>query len=438
MRTLHSTLLLASVFLVVLGPVVRADSVLWQATGSGAWISGGNWEGGVMPWEGDTAQFGTGPATITLSLHHASYGPPKGEGRIGAIQLLEARTTDLLVTSNANSSSKLYFYGQNIHGVANTILVNDSQKDLTLNHYTGTNVRSMDIVLRENENHVIQVNHTGNITIHNRIDGENAHLTIQSGLTGTGIVTLQGVALTNPTTSSYSGGTTLVNGTLVLAADHAAGTGKIVNQGGALKVSQGLVVNNEIELASYFASYQRDYQTGNGYSNYAASSNLGSGDIQYRVLAGEASDSRSLVSEIEDSTTATNEDLRQSVVLGFEGTGNDIYVLQLGLSDGALTAGSYLGWLSEGEWQQAIEGNSSLGELAMLGVSGSYESAGIGATSDYLGSWGYDLVENSVWAVLDHGGTFAVVIPEPHVLAYTGLIFLTVMIVRKRKVHESC
>lgn len=419
--------------LLILKSALIADDVLWQGTGSGAWITGGNWQGGVVPWETDVAQFGnTGPALITLALHHASHNP-KGIAHIGAIQLLSARSTnDLTITSNANTSSTLHFYGQTVHGIANTILVNDSSKNLTLNHFTGTNSRSMAIALRENQDHVIQLNGSGNITVNNRIDGANSRLIVRAGAGATGTVTLQGGSLTSPLVSTFSGGTTLINGTLVLAANQAAGTGKIRNQGGVLRINQGVVIDNQIEMASIEAVYQREFQANQSYSSYRAVSSLGSREVDYQILAGESSSERVLISSVQQDVVAVNDTERSSVIVNLQGTESDIYVLQLNIVPADLGAGSYLGWLDNDQWQHAVLGNSMQGDQAVTGFMGSYADSGATAAADYLGSWGYDLDAGAVWAVVDHDGLFAV-IPESHAYLYLGGVMILLLGLRRLK-----
>jgi len=57
-----------------------------------------------------------------------------------------------------------------------------------------------------------------------------------------------------------------------------------------------------------------------------------------------------------------------------------------------------------------------------------------GNLDDYLGSWGVDVVNNRVWAVIDHGGQFAVV-PEPSSLVLTacGAAALTFVALKRRR-----
>lgn len=392
---------------------VQADDILWNTTASSAWITGANWTGGVMPWSGDVAQFGAvGPASVGISLHHPSYNP-KGEGRVGAIVLLAARTRDLSIYGNANTSSSLYFEGASVNGIADTILVNEGSHHFTLSPLGGTATSQMGIVLRPNADHVIQVRGSGNLILQSKIAGTGSELSIRSS--GTGSVLLEGA------NSTYSGGTALHTGTLILAANGAAGTGAITNHGGTLVARAGVVVGNAVTLGSETASYQHLYNGSQNYSGFSATSHLGAANVTFSLLGGIASDQRTLSTRFETSSLAVNDALRRSDILQLSGTVNDVFVLELKLPDGAVTASYFLAWLDGDQWVNATQGNSATGDDAILGFSGSFDASGASASLDYLGSWGYDAANHSVWAVLDHNSAFAAAIPEPAFYALFGL-----------------
>jgi len=77
----------------------------------------------------------------------------------------------------------------------------------------------------------------------------------------------------------------------------------------------------------------------------------------------------------------------------------------------------------EPEWTLATEGNSTTGSKAVADYQGSYDT--FVAThpdfnlTDYLGTYGVDIVGNTTWAVLDHNSEFAV--PEPASLTLLAL-----------------
>ncbi len=96
----------------------------------------------------------------------------------------------------------------------------------------------------------------------------------------------------------------------------------------------------------------------------------------------------------------------------------------------------YLGWFEPGpggtlpdqaEWTNAVEGNSTVGSLRVVNYQGSFDnfvaSHGDFNFTDYLGSYGVDIDNNTVWAVLDHNSEFATV-PEPSGLALLGFASL--------------
>lgn len=82
---------------------------------------------------------------------------------------------------------------------------------------------------------------------------------------------------------------------------------------------------------------------------------------------------------------------------------------------------------STGIYEDDDLGNFNTGTTVVENFNGSYAdfvaAQGNFAEADlanYLGSWGVDLVNNNVWAIVDHNTSFAVV-PEPQSLAVIGL-----------------
>lgn len=228
--------------------------------------------------------------------------------------------------------------------------------------------------------------------------------------------------LTLSGSNSYSGGTSLGTGTLKATHQSALGTGAVtLNTGTTLIVdvdSGAGAVGNQI-IFSGVATYQLSRQAGTGYDAYSALS-LQSGGLSTTasILAGVASGNTMLTSSFEIASEAVNDALRKSDVFSLEGTGTDVFVLQLSVAD--MLEGDFVGWLDEssGSWVNAVFGNSATGGSAIAGYAGSYLASGAAATSAYLGSWGYDVGNDTVWAVLDHNSEFAVVaVPEPATMA---------------------
>ncbi|MDP7288365.1 MAG: PEP-CTERM sorting domain-containing protein [Phycisphaerae bacterium] len=96
----------------------------------------------------------------------------------------------------------------------------------------------------------------------------------------------------------------------------------------------------------------------------------------------------------------------------------------------------YLGWFALGdsfgildgydEWVNAVEGNSTTGANAVSNVKTSYatfasaNSIDESNLDDYLGSFGVDIANDTVWAVLDHNSIYGVV-PEPTSIAMLAM-----------------
>jgi autotransporter-associated beta strand protein len=402
-----------------------ASVILWtsNATSPSAWITTTNWEGGVMPVAGDVAQFNNlGSLEILYSMTHASN-PTPNEANIGAVQLLSTRVTrDLMIESNSSSANTFYYHGSTINSIDRTVLANDSAKNLTITKTTGVGVAK--VAFNTSADSVIQVNGTGDISILLPIAGTASRLIVQG--TGSGRLILGGA------NSTYSGGTLLSSPAILsIAANGAAGTGAITNSGGTLQIEAALNLTNNIILASETAVYNRSFNLSDAYNVYTADSGFGA-NTSASMLAGTAGDVRTVTGSFADVAVASNDLSRVSKVFNLAGTATDIFVLQLSI-DGPLDPDSYLGWLSGGAWINAADGNSSTGALAMFGVASSFVGSGANATADYLGTWGYDTAGRSVWAVLDHNSSFAV-IPEPMTLKLLGgaLLFFILFLQRRR------
>ncbi len=414
---------------------LQAAEITYDTTGSGAYQQATNWAGDVLPGADDIAQIGNATINtgiLSINLSHAAYPSPKNQIHSAAIRVLSERTNDLTLRSNNNSNSSYYLYGATINDIADTILVNESSAHLSIEPLTGNNNGTMSLVLRADESHVIQARGSGGITILAPITGSGSSLIINSS--GTGVVTLSG-------SSSYSGGTTVRNGALAITTDSAIGTGALTLAGGSASISAGVTLSQPIQFTGN-AVLQTNYNSGSSLSGYQVESALGARNTVASLLGGTTTASRTLTSGFAASSAASNDELRSSDTFTLTGMDGDVFVLELKLTDSSLGEGSYLAWLNaDNEWVNAIDGNTALGEDALFSFNGSFDSAGITASADTLGSWGYDLANQSVWAILDHNSAFSVVaIPEPatFLLLAGGLGLLAFRHTRRRSPLRSC
>ncbi len=135
---------------------------------------------------------------------------------------------------------------------------------------------------------------------------------------------------------------------------------------------------------------------------------------------------------------------------GISGGTANAYVLQMTYDPTQLasvsTAASggflYLGSrnANTGVWQNAVAGNDTTGAGAVGDFGGSYAAftAGHGTNlNNLLGSWGFDTVNNDVWAVVNHDAEFAPV-PEPGTIALlVGGIAALGFAYRRRKAAKA-
>lgn len=267
---------------------------------------------------------------------------------------------------------------------------------------------------------------SANVLSFNRSDAVSYSGTIS----GSGQITHIGSGTTTLSArNSYSGGTTITAGTLLLTGTSAAGAGFVhVDSAGTLRVNTGVNagIANTVSLRSASAGYILDRATGQGFNAYAASSSLGGTNVTASLLAGTASAARTLTTSMAATSAATNDNVRMSDVFNLQGTSTDVFVLQLQIAD--VVNGEFLGWVNgSNTWVNAVAGNSTTGGSAITNYAGSFAASGAAATASYLGSWGYDTTNETVWAVLDHNSEFAVItIPEPQTWVLIGFGIATV------------
>lgn len=312
-----------------------------------------------------------------------------------------------------------------------------SQEIAGLNSTTGLNATSGNNTVTSSTSATLTLGGAGTYSYG---DGTNANSGVITG--SIAVVKSGNGTQTFGDANTYSGGTTINGGTLVANHNNALGSGGVtINTGGTLSVGSGVTIGNTISLLGGTLSlsggtYSPTLAAATNFTTVAPiSSNFAGGtpDTTATLLGGTAGAIRTVATGFSGTSLAVNDIARRSDVFSLTGTGTDIFVLQLSVS-GPIPTGSYLGWLDgSNTWVNAIDGNSSVGAFAVQGFAGSFAASGASATTDYLGSWGFDLAAGKVWAVLNHNSDFAA-IPEPSTSgALAGLGMIGVALYRRRR-----
>jgi fibronectin-binding autotransporter adhesin len=245
---------------------------------------------------------------------------------------------------------------------------------------------------------------------------------------GTGRLTLTG-------SNSYSGGTTVSSGTLSVGHKNAVGTGTVVIDGGVYVIETAVSATNSVTISS--GTFSRSLAASSSLVNAVDASSGTGGVVTFAtLLAGETSAATTLQTSFAATSAATNDEFRRSDVYSFEGSGADIFTLQLSFT--ATSPDSYLGWLNGNQWENAVNGNAGNNALsAQQGYVGSFAQFQLAYGNDlsqYIGAWGTDVVGGTtkVWAVLNHNSDFSIV-PEPGTCALIMLGVGTLLVSRRRK-----
>jgi fibronectin-binding autotransporter adhesin len=213
--------------------------IVWSSAGGTAWLTAGNWTGGVVPTSVDVAQFGANPTpgtTVGINMGNNS-----GAQSVGAIEATSARLLDLTINNSSGSSLNsgiLTLAGVRLNTIDNVVLRNNSSQLLTLANGSSA---TMGVALGNSTDNVILIDSTGGISISSIISGSGRKLT-KAG-SGSGILTLSGA-------NTFSGGVDLDAGTLRLSSTAAAGTGTLTQADGTstLQINVAGTIANSMSL----------------------------------------------------------------------------------------------------------------------------------------------------------------------------------------------
>ncbi len=238
----------------------------WSTSTTGfAWLNASHWTGNPGHYPGadansnsiadgasnDVAAFSS--MAFAASIVGINFSPSSSDGvstntgangslTLGAIDYLSTTNKSISIGDDSGTAGTLTLKGVTLNNVANTVLANEGPNSLTLAPQIGGGTQDMILALGNATNNVVQVNRTGGITITAAIQnaaGVAARLT----KTGTGTLTLSHA-------NTYTGGTTIRQGVLVVtnATGSATGVGKVqVNLGilrGVGKIAGAVTIGN--------------------------------------------------------------------------------------------------------------------------------------------------------------------------------------------------
>jgi autotransporter-associated beta strand protein len=266
--------------------------------------------------------------------------------------------------------------------------------------------------------------------------------TFTGTITGSGGLSMNGsgtLVLQSPNT--YGGGTFISSGTVEIARGDAIGSAPIrIANNGKFRAIAGVAVTNTVVAASPAATYEHVLGASDLITNLAPITN---GSAVADIVAGDSA-----------ATTVTSS-FNANGSISLEGLNGTKFLMVLNL-DGyipqdATPATYYLGWWNEaanggaGAWVNAVEGNIgangslyaaggySIGYQAFLSQNGPWNG------TTMLGAYGLDVVNQQVWAVIDHNSDFGVtnngilLVPEPGTLVLAGLGLAGIAMVRCRR-----
>lgn len=279
---------------------------------------------------------------------------------------------------------------------------------------------------KANTSGALVVDGAGSGTFTGTIENHATDASVRLVHSGTGSLELTG-------DNTFSGGTTLNGGTLIAGHNNALGTGQVQISGtdaALLRVGQTTTLSNNIAFSNSNAVSRVEVELAasdsfsTGTTGWFRSDFAGGRTTTVSFLDGAASGPATMELSFATTSSALNDHWRMSDIFNLSGIDGEIFALQMEVAE--ILGESFVGWFDGMEWVNAVEGNDggpgALAEQGFVGSFGSFTDIGGSASADYLGSWGYDTSAGTVWAVLNHNSSFAV-IPEPSTVLLILMVF---------------
>lgn len=404
------SLLPALLFTLPFGATLSADTGVWTGKGTAGWNSAANWQGGSAPLfnnETDLIWHAAGAARLAAN-----------ENAIAGNRTIRSLTFDGNVTGNValrltvGSGSTIGHTLTFEAATGNAAIIVDAgaSGNITLGAAGPGSGETVQIHLESN----LDIRHEGRGLLHlDRIVG------------GTGALHKEGSGTLRLSAANvYTGGTTITAGHLEANHASALGSGAATISGqGRLAIAGNVTLNQTSIILEEGGTLSRAVGAGSAYSlgtTGSVSSRIAPGrETTLSILEAQAASKQTeIVLSMSGTSNATNDAARLSDVADLSGiAGNDVYVIQLTL---AVEGEARLVWLdpTQQRWVDAIEGN--VGGTPLFAGDVAYDPSHF-----QLGTYGFDSASGTYWAVVNHGGAFAVAsIPEPSAKALAALVLV--------------
>lgn len=235
---------------------------------------------------------------------------------------------------------------------------------------------------------------------------------------GTGTLWISG-------SSSYTGGTEITEGLVIVSNQRAFGTGDVILQSGTLQLERSYNINNHVSYRGGIFEHKFDApdaisgtQNAMMAGSLDATSHLTGGvDTSASILAGQWRYDDFIAGLLKTSFSAAwegfNDNFRFSDVYKMGGENGTRYVLEL--SAAGVTLDGYIAYFDDTTdgWVSAFDAvTQPTATIAQQNYEGSFESfqALYGTTlQSYMGAWGIDPSTKAAWAVLDVFGNFSLI-----------------------------